>query len=242
MGGVAGELTVGVLGGLGPAATLDFLAKVLALTPARCDQDHLHLIVDCDPKVPSRNDALAGRGPSCGPALAAMARRLEAAGADFLVMPCNTAHAFAAAITAAVRIPLVGMIGEALDAAARRLPQARRLGLLAADGCRAARLYETAMQARGLEPVTTDAEGQAAFMALLGRIKAGEQGDAARGGMRRLGEALVGRGAEAVIAACSEVPLVLADGELSRPVIDSTAALAEATVAYARRERPLPPR
>ncbi|MEJ2289679.1 MAG: aspartate/glutamate racemase family protein, partial [Deinococcales bacterium] len=83
------RLTVGVLGGLGPEATLDFFAKVLARTPARTDQDHLHLLIDNDPGVPNRNDAVAGRGPSPGPRLATMARRLEAAGADFLVMVCN---------------------------------------------------------------------------------------------------------------------------------------------------------
>jgi aspartate racemase len=141
-----------------------------------------------------------------------------------------------------VRIPLVGIVAETLDAARRRRPEARRLGLLAAGGCRAARLYETALLARGLEPVTTDDAEQAFFMELLHAIKAGERGDTVQGGMRRLGEQLIGRGAEAVIAACTEVPLVLADGDLTRPLIDGTGALAEATVAYAKRRRPLPGR
>jgi aspartate racemase len=73
------DLTIGVLGGLGPEATLGFLAKVLALTPAASDQEHLHLIIDNNPQVPNRNLAIAGEGPSAGPALAAMARRLERA-------------------------------------------------------------------------------------------------------------------------------------------------------------------
>jgi aspartate racemase len=125
---------------------------------------------------------------------------------------------------------------------ARRLPQARRLGLLTAGGCREARLYDTALLERGLEPVVTDDAAQAQLMELLYRIKAGDRGDEVRAAMRRLGEGLIARGAEAVIAACTEVPLVLADGELRRPLIDSTAVLAEATIAYARRRRPLPGR
>jgi len=90
------DRVVGVLGGLGPEATLDFMAKLLerttALTGAVTDQEHLHLLVDCNPKVPNRNRAVAGTGPSPAPDLAAMARRLDAAGADLLVMACNTAH------------------------------------------------------------------------------------------------------------------------------------------------------
>jgi aspartate racemase len=237
---VTDELTVGVLGGLGPEATLDFLAKVLALSEARRDQDHLHLIVDMNPKVPNRHDAVAGIGPPCAPALAAMARRLEAAGADFLVMPCSTAHAFAPEVAAAVRIPLVSIVAETLDTAQSRVPRARRLGLLAADGSRVAKLYETAIVARGLAPVTTDEAEQAVLMGLLYAIKAGERSDRVRAGLRHLGDRLIARGAETVIAACTEVPLVLFDGDLATPLIDSTAALAEATVAYAKHRRPLP--
>jgi aspartate racemase len=234
------ELTVGVLGGLGPAATLDFLAKVLALTDARSDQEHLHLIIDNDPKVPNRNEALAGRGPSSGPALAAMARRLEAAGADFLVMPCNTAHAFAPDIRAATPIPLLSMIEETCAALVGRFPGVREVGVLAAFGCRQARLYETALAARGVAALSLDEARQTRFMELVYAIKAGDRGPRIKAGMVEFGETLIAMGAEAVVAACSEVPLVLGGGDLSRPLLDSTAVLAEATVACARRRKPLP--
>src|SRR5690606_12590051 len=111
-GAIEAELVVGVLGGLGPEATHDFLGKVLASTGARADQEHLHILIDCNPKVPNRNEAIAARGPSAGPALAAMARRLEAAGADFLVMPCNTASYYQREIEAAAPIPFVGIVPE----------------------------------------------------------------------------------------------------------------------------------
>jgi aspartate racemase len=234
------DLTVGVLGGLGPEATLDFFAKVLALTGARRDQDHLHLIIDDNPKVPNRNEAIAGSGPSAGPALVAMARRLEAAGADFLVMACNTAHYWEADVRGAIAIPFVSIIDETCAALARRLPEARRFGVLAAGGCRQARLYERGLEARGLQPLSADDAQQARFMELLYAIKAGDRGDTVRSAMKALGEELVAVGAEAVIAACTEVPLVLSEGDLSRPLVDSTAVLAEATVAYAKRRRQLP--
>lgn len=234
------DLTAGVLGGLGPEATLDFMAKVLALTGARSDQDHLHMLVDCNPKVPNRNNAIADRGTSAGPALVAMARRLEAAGAHFLVMACNTAHFYEAEIRAGVRIPFVSIVEETCAALARRLPQARRFGVLASGGCRQAGLYERALREKGFEPVVPDDREQAGFMELMYAIKAGDRSAAIGDGMRALGERLVDRGAEAVIAACTEVPLVLGDGDLSRPLVDSTAVLAEATVAYGKRRRPLP--
>jgi len=95
-------LTAGVLGGMGPAATVDFMAKVYAADPATVEQDRVRLIVDCDPGVLDRNAAVRGEGPSPGPSLAAMAKGLVGAGADFLVIACNTAHAWTAEIEAAV--------------------------------------------------------------------------------------------------------------------------------------------
>ncbi|MFO1067225.1 MAG: amino acid racemase [Geminicoccaceae bacterium] len=233
-------LTVGVLGGLGPEATVDFMARVLALTPARCDQDHLHLLVDCDPRVPNRNEALAGTGPSPVPALTAMARRLEAAGADFLVIACNTAHAFLPALRPAVRIPFLGMIEATVDSLRRSAPGASRAGLLAADGCRRARLYEPALEHAGILPVQLDAAAQARLMALIYAIKAGDRGGGVREEAMALARRLVADGAQAIVAACTELPLVLQAGDVPCPFVDSTAALAEATVAVALGRRPLP--
>jgi aspartate racemase len=240
MSSAASDLTVGVLGGLGPDATLDFFARVLALTGARTDQEHLRLLIDDNPKVPNRNEAIAGAGPSAGPALMAMARGLETAGADFLVMACNTAHYYEADIRAAVRIPFVSIIAETMASLAAGQPDARRVGVLAAGGCRQARLYEKALVERAIEPIVTDDDEQRHFMELMYAIKAGDRGPAIKAGMRGIGEALIGRGADAVLAACTEVPLVLAAGDLTRPLVDSTAVLAQATVDYAKRRRALP--
>lgn len=233
------DLTVGVLGGLGPEATVDFMGKVLAATGAATDQEHLHLIVDCNPKVPNRNDAIAGKGPSPAPELAAMARRLEAAGADFLVMACNAAHAYAADIRGSVGIPFVSIIDETMAALQRDMPGLEAVAVLAAGGCRMARLYENALAAHGIRPVSPDEDEQAGLMKAIYAIKAGRAAST-KGQLVELSEALVRRGAEAVIAGCTEVPLVLCQGDLSRPMLDSTQALARATVAYAKRQRLLP--
>jgi len=88
------DKTAGVMGGMGPDATVDFMAKVIALTDSGRDQDHVHMIVDHDPTVPNRQEAIRGEDSDVADRLAAMARRLQDAGADFLVMVCNTAHVF----------------------------------------------------------------------------------------------------------------------------------------------------
>ena len=111
------SLLVGVLGGMGPEATVDFMSKLISFTPGDDDQDHIRLLVDQNPTVPNRQDALLRGGISPGPVLADMARGLEAGGCAFLVMPCNTAHAFQDDIKAAVDIPFVSIIDATLDAA-----------------------------------------------------------------------------------------------------------------------------
>jgi aspartate racemase len=118
------HIMVGVLGGMGPDATVAFMQRVIDATPAEDDIDHVHLLVDNNPKVPSRIKALIdGDGENPGPAIAAMARRLEKAGADFLVMPCNTAHYYWQDAQDAVGIPVWHIVERTLDIIARRIPR-----------------------------------------------------------------------------------------------------------------------
>jgi len=224
--------TIGIIGGMGPAATADLFSKLLAATPAERDQDHFRVLIDNNPRLPDRNAAIAGRGPSPGPELGEGARGLERAGADFLIMACNTAHAFASDIEAAVSIPLISMIEATADAAI--IGQPSRVGVLAADGCRRALLYQRAFAQRGVEALFLDEEAQQDFMHLIYRIKAGDTGDATSRAMERLAGNLTARGAQAVVAACTEVPLVLDADALATPVINSTSALVARAVAFAR--------
>lgn len=236
---------LGILGGLGPAASVDFYTKVVAATPARGDQDHLHLVLLSDPRVPDRNAAVAGTGPSPGPQLAAMAVRLEEAGAEVLFMVCNTAHAYADAITQAVHVPLVSIIEETVTATLAAAPAARRVGVLATSGAQDARLYANAFGQRGVSVSEPLGEERARFMDLLYRVKAGERGENVRSAMLSLAQALVADGAEAIVAGCTEVPLVLNTGALvaagvSAPLVASTDALVAAAVAIGTGARAVP--
>ena len=222
--------TAGVLGGMGPDATVDFMAKVIAATPASKDQDHLPMIVDHNPRVPNRQDALLRGGEDPGPVMASMAQRLEAAGADFLVIPCNSAIAFRQAVEAAVSIPLLSIVDVTADACDRY----GTVGLLATDGCLGSRIYQEALAQRGVDVRLPAADELDELMRLISAIKAGNQADDVVESMRSLAHALAERGAEAIIAGCTEIPLVLDDAMLDVPLVSSTDLLAEATIRMAQ--------
>lgn len=223
---------IGIIGGMGPAATADLFTKILATTDAARDQDHLRLLVDSNPAIPDRNAALDGAGPSPGPILAAMAQGLERAGAGLIVMACNTAHAWQGDIGDAITVPFVSMIEATVEATLARVPAARRVGVLAVSGCVRAGLYQRAFAARGVTALTTESETHARFMDLIYRIKGGDAGDDVRAGLA----AIAGQfsDADALVAGCTEVPLALGQGDVALPLIDSAVALAERAVAIAR--------
>ncbi|WP_425995854.1 aspartate/glutamate racemase family protein [Caulobacter sp. DWR1-3-2b1] len=214
--------TLGVLGGMGPAATLDFLAKLQAATPAQREQDHLRVLVDINPKVPDRNTSDSDPGP----VLAAMAAGLRDGGAQVLTIACNTAHAFANDVRAS-GLPLVDMLEVAGQAA--KAVGAARVGVLGTG--LALGLYRDRLAHQDLEVVTLDDHEQVEFMALLYRIKLGALGQESRETMTALARRLIGKGAQAVVAGCTEVPLVLGAEDLAVPFIDATEALARACVA-----------
>ena len=232
----------GVLGGMGPDATVDFMAQVIARTDASQDQDHVRMLVDHNPHVPNRQEAILAGGEDPGPALAAMATGLEARGADFLVIPCNTAYVFEKAILAATSIPLISIITESLEAVRASAPAATSVGLLATDGCLQAGIYQAGIEAAGMTSVLPTAEEVDEIMALIYTVKAGRQDEQTATAMSGLAAALVSRGADAIIAGCTEIPLVLDTSDVSVPLISSTDALALKTVKLATGEEPLPSR
>jgi aspartate racemase len=233
---------VGVLGGMGPDATVDFMAKVIALTPADKDQDHIHMLVDHNPQVPNRQDAILEGGEDPGPAIAAMAQRLETAGADFLVIPCNTAYVFQSNIIDTVSIPLISIIDETIAAIGEQRSKVSVVGVLATDGCLKANVYQRALQKSGIRPLLPAPRELRELMDLVGKIKAGEQGAAVSAAMCELANSLVEQGAEVIIAGCTEIPLVLEQSDLRVPLLSSTDVLAQKTVQLACGELPFPNR
>ena len=224
---------VGVIGGMGPDATVDFMSRVLRETPAKADQDHVRMVVEHNPRIPSRQSAMRGDGENPGPVIAAMAVRLEAAGVDFLVMPCNAAHAWQSDIEAATDIPFVSIIDESVRSALNRSSDESAVGLLTTPGCITAGLYQQALMDAGRPVVIQTPEELAETMSLVERIKGGDQSEEVAVALQNLATRLIERGAKVLIAACTEFPLVLNESMFDVAFVSSTDVLAKKTVALA---------
>ncbi len=225
--------TIGILGGMGPEATAYFFSLVIRLTRAGRDQDHIHVIIDSNPKIPDRTAAITGEGPSPARPLLAGARRLARAGADFIVVPCVSAHAFLPWVEARSPVPFVSLLDETRLYAQRNIPGLRQAGLLATTGTVRSGLFSRAFAAAGIEVLVPTAAGQRRLMdAVYGDsgIKAGRKSGPPRERILAACQALVRRGAQAIIAGCTEIPLAIADEDLPVPLIEPMRIAAEACI------------
>jgi aspartate racemase len=224
---------VGILGGMGPAATVDLMAKVLAATPARHDEEHVPLIVWNVPQVPSRPAAMRGEGPSPLPAMLEGARFLQDAGATALAIACNTAHHWADALQLAVKIPLLHIADAAVAELVSRKPPPATVGLLGTRETLQSGIYQDRMAAHGISTLEPDEAMQAAIDRAIADVKAGEMERACAEFIPAAG-ALIERGADALVLACTELPLVPCPADLRARMVDPTMALARAIVAHSR--------
>lgn len=194
---------------MGPEATADFFGRLIAATPASRDQDHLHIIVDCDPSVPDRSEAILEDGPDPAPTLMAIARRLEAAGAELLVMACNTAHHYASEITPALSVPFVDWPGVVADTVISS--GARRIGLLATSGTVRSGIYHAAFEARGAIARVPTPESQQAVMDAINTIKCrGSVGAKVEEPLRCAITSLLDMRVDAILVACTELSVLWA--------------------------------
>ncbi|MFJ9344619.1 aspartate/glutamate racemase family protein [Streptomyces sp. NPDC101733] len=224
--------TLGILGGMGPLATADFYRRLVQRTPAGRDQEHLPVLMWADPRIPDRTAALLGVGPSPLPGLVEGARWLRQAGASALAVPCNTAHAYVGEVSRATGLEVLDMVEAALAAAVRRAPGATRIGILATRGTRAAALYERAGARLGLEVIqVTQVVQRECVDAAIHAVKAGVRLGEAEQWIVWAVDTLKDRGAQAVIAACTEIPLVSEAASRVLPLTDSTDALVDLALA-----------
>lgn len=214
---------------MGPEATVLLMQKVLAAVPARDDADHVPLIVWQNSQVPSRIKALIdGAGQDPAPVLARMARDLEAAGAEALAMPCNTAHHYAKAVMGTSDLPFLNMLD--LTAAKLKAGGARRVGMLASPATRITGVFDQVLANVGLVPVWSESEAD--LLAIIRAVKAGETDQAAA--LSAQAKALIADGADHLLVACTELSLLVDALPQDVPWTDSLDCLVEAIVAFAR--------
>ncbi len=228
--------TIGILGGMGPEATAYFFRLIIERTRAEKDQDHIPILIYNNPRIPPRTDALLHRGPSPLPLLRQGIRKLKAAGADFIVMPCITAHAFFPQLGARDGIPLLDIVAEAAAQARKSFPSLTRAGLIASTGTVVTGIFDRAFSRAGIAVITPKSRDQDRVMeAIFGKkgVKAGFTSGRPRELVLQAARGLVERGAEAVVAGCTEIPLVLRDEDLSVPLIEPLRIAAEACIVRA---------
>jgi len=219
--------TVGILGGMGPEATADLFLKIIKATPAKKDQEHLRIVVDNNPAIPDRTSAILSGGEDPTPLLVTTARRLVDAGAQLIVIPCNTAHYFHSSVAEAVDVPVLHMMEETACCLASK--GVKRAGLLASSGTVEAQLYHKALSQKRIDTIVPSEGMQARVMNAIYAIKSGEFSES-KSRLLQAAHELVDAGAGAVIAGCTEIPLVLSRADLSVMVIDATWVLAQAAV------------
>jgi aspartate racemase len=218
----------GVLGGMGPEASLVFLEKFYALTRGRLEQARPALLVNIDPQVPDRNKAWSGFGLSPAASLVQMGRSLKRAGADFCVMACVTAHGFVESFEKEVGIPLVRMPDVVADALGTGATANGPVGLLATTTTLEMKLFQNAFAARNSSLIVPDKIGQEALMHAIYSIKKGEE---ARSSVLAVTKSLVARGARTVLLGCTDLS-VLGPLQVERcAVVDALDLLAERTLA-----------
>ena len=228
------EKVIGILGGMGPEATIDLFYKIIKFTPAEKDQDHLRIIIDNNPKIPDRTAAILGKGEDPLPALQETARNLEKAGADFIIIPCNTAHYYLPQIQESIRIPILNMIEETAKETQKKNSSIKKVGLLASIGTYKTKIYRQYFKKFNIVVISPEEKDKEEVMNAIYAVKAGDLSNEVKGNIIKIAQKLIDKEAEAIITGCTEIPLILKEGDVSVPIIDPTRILAKAAVQKAR--------
>jgi len=233
---MSAKKTIGILGGMGPEATNKLCEQILSLTPAEKDQDHIPVIVHNNPRIPDRTGAILYGGENPVPEMVRTAQQLEAIGADFLIMPCNTAHYFIEDIQKEINIPLLNMIDETVTFVQEHYPDTKKIGLLATTGTVKAGVYKQPFKKWEIDVIVPSDGIQ---NSLVMEAIYGEQGIKAkhktkpRNLLEKAALQLIKKGADVIIAGCTEIPLVLKQQQLNFVILDPSRILAEAAVRVA---------
>lgn len=224
--------SIGILGGMGPLATADLFRKIVRMTEASCDNDHIRIYIDDNSSIPDRTAAILSGGPSPLPNMTDSLHKLEQCGADCIIMPCNTAHYFLPQLQALTKVPMISMLEATAKACAAAHP-GKTAAILATKGTLAAKLYDAALEKENVPYLIPNAQEQDALMRVIyDGVKAGAAPDAYRKDMAFVLDGLTARGADYFILGCTELPLAAEALQLTQPTIDPTAELAKAAITF----------
>lgn len=227
--------TLGILGGLGPLATVYFANMIVEMTEAEKDQDHIPMVILNDAQIPDRTAYILGESEESPlPKMKEDARKLENAGCDVIVIPCNTAHYFFDEIAKEVRIPLINILEETVKACREQNPGLKKIGVLATRGTIETDSYKRFTDQYGIGYVVPGEEDQASLMNIIyNEVKAGKEVDILEF-MRIIGD-MVKAGSDAVVLGCTELSIINRDYHLTqrhRNIVDSMEVLARRSIRF----------
>lgn len=225
---------LGVLGGMGPLATVDFLQKLIEETPATRDQDHIPVIVYSVPQIPDRPAAIVGQGESPLPHMLEGIRTLKNAGAQAVAIACNTAHYWYDELVQQGGLPILHIADAACKSFAGTA--VKRVGLIATEGTVAAQFYQSRFAAHQLDCLLSSTHDQETLV--LPAIECVKRNELAQAHALATPAArhLLDQGAQAIVLGCTEIPLAIdyQSSDVTVHCIDATRALARACVAWWR--------
>ena len=227
------EKVIGILGGLGPEATVFIFQKILEHTPASKDQEHLRIIIDNNPKIPERLPAILGTGPDPVPAMVASGQALKKAGADFIIIPCVTAHYFLKDLRREIDLPIISMLDETAVRIKTFNPRIKKVGLLAAEGTMKVGLFQERLIREGMETIIPEGADRREAQVNIFKIKDTKAKHDRReiaGRFREIARKLVERGAEAILIGCTEISVVADPDSFSVPGFDALTILGQAAI------------
>ena len=224
---------IGILGGMGPEATVDLYRHIIDLTPAVKDQDHIKVLIYSNPKIPDRTEAIVAGGESPLPYLVESARLLEKWGAGIIAIPCNTAHHYLPEIQQQTAIPVLNMIEETCSDLLARMPGIHTVGLLAIEGTLRSGVYHRVMARAGVKILVSDNTEQQRIQSAIARVKSGSADRSTQEIFESAAKRLIDSGAQVIILGCTEVPLAFDPDAIDCPCLNPTRILAQAAVNWA---------
>ncbi len=224
--------TIGILGGMGPLATADLYRKIVLLTKAGCDNDHIRVYIDSNAAIQDRTAAILNGGQSPVAEMTSALRHLESCGADCIIMPCNTAHYFLPELQKKTETPFISMLAATAKTCAARFP-GKRAAVLATKGTLATGLYEKALQAEGVPCLIPGPAEQDELMYLIyDVVKASRPLEPEEERWEKPLDTLRAEGADYFILGSTELPIVADTLHAEGPFVDPTAELAKAAIRF----------
>lgn len=228
------DRVLGIIGGMGPLATVKQIERIIMLTDAKCDQDHLRIIADINTSIPDRTSYLIGTGKDPREYLIYSAKLLCGMGADYLIMPCNTAHYFYSDIAKEINVPFFHMIEETAKSIKARNPKALKVGLLATEGTCRTGIYDNVFRKYGMQVIKPSIEKQRYVSDVIYGIKENSKIDIEL--FKSAAEELKSEGCKAFVLGCTELSVLYLKYKLRGSFVDPMEVIARIAIRFGGRK------